>query len=50
MAVFQTLYREFVDVICQATFTFSIGNFSVSYIFAKELLKSNHTVFTSELR
>jgi hypothetical protein len=34
-------YRE-VDVICQATFTFSIGNFSVSYIFAKELLKSNH--------
>ena len=34
-------YRE-VDVICQATFTFSIGNFSVSHIFAKELLKSNH--------
>jgi hypothetical protein len=31
-----------VDVICQATFTFSINNFSVSYIFAKDLLKNNH--------
>jgi hypothetical protein len=39
--LFSKHYRE-VDVICQATLTFSIGNFSVSHIFAKELLKSNH--------
>jgi hypothetical protein len=32
-----------VGVICEATFTFSIDNFSVSYIFAKELLESNHS-------
>ena len=32
-----------VGVICEATFTFSIDNFSVSYIFAKELLECNHS-------